>query len=475
MSEQNTADNWRLEDTGDTLDQWKLQEAEQARVAQWQLQRTQYGDPSWQPVDYERQPARRGSWLLPLLVGLALIAVFAYGVWIGLGTLGITNVASLWPSFQVVPTATPAGAAVSSVVVTTTVEATPTVAPIATATTAPTNTPELPPTPELKVEQQIVRITNQYGVNARREPTTEGDPMQVLQQGEEFLVIEEREDGWLQVALPSAELAWISSEFVESRTEQVLLEVANQRRTALGLPPLEASSALATTADGAVALVATATVVSQAITETTPITGTQPTTATQAVTNTAVLTGPVALGAGAEITGTVNITAGLNARSAPNTTAQPVVLLNGGTVLTITGRSADNEWLQIRLADNTVAWVFAEYVDIVAGVNASPVATPDATTAPAPTSSTAVTTTNEPTGTGPSASVSSLSGANARLVPDRNTAAFDVIPYDVVLTVEGRTADNEWLQVEYEGQLVWVLVSTVSLNTDLASLPVVTP
>jgi hypothetical protein len=40
MSEQNTADNWRLEDTGDTLDQWKLQEAEQEKVAQWQLQRT---------------------------------------------------------------------------------------------------------------------------------------------------------------------------------------------------------------------------------------------------------------------------------------------------------------------------------------------------------------------------------------------------------------------------------------------------
>lgn len=40
MSEQNTADNWRLEDTGDTLDQWKLQEAEQNQAEQWQLQRT---------------------------------------------------------------------------------------------------------------------------------------------------------------------------------------------------------------------------------------------------------------------------------------------------------------------------------------------------------------------------------------------------------------------------------------------------
>jgi hypothetical protein len=65
MSEQNTADNWRLEDTGETLDQWKLQEAEQTQLGQWQLQRSRAAEPGWQPVDYERQTPRRGSWVLP--------------------------------------------------------------------------------------------------------------------------------------------------------------------------------------------------------------------------------------------------------------------------------------------------------------------------------------------------------------------------------------------------------------------------
>ena len=488
MSEQNTADNWRLEDSGDTLDQWKLQETEQTQVAQWQLQGGRTDEVGWQPVDYERQTPR-GSWVLPFLVGLALIAVFAYGVWIGLGTLGITNLSSALSFLQTAPTPTIAAAvptepaAVAAALTPTTAPPTATVAPTATATPVVSPTPVL-----LKVEQQVVRVTNLYGVNARREPTTEGDPLQVLQQGQEFVVVDTGADGWLQIALPSAELVWITSEFVESRVESVLLDVVNQRRAALNLPPLDPSAAQPATPEESVALLATATAISQTVTGTQPITGTQavtttpPTTATQPTTVTEPVTAtetpglPVVPVAAVEITGTVNITAGLNARSAPATTAQPVILLNGGTVLTLTGRSADSQWLQTRLADNTVAWVFAQYIDVSSPISTLPVAIPSATTAP----STPVTTTNAITGTGQTqqpatASVNSLSGANARLTPDRNAASSTVIPYDVVLTVLGRTTNNEWLQVEYQSQSVWVLVSTVSLNRDLATLPVVTP
>ena len=180
------------------------------------------------------------------------------------------------------------------------------------------------------------------------------------------------------------------------------------------------------------------------------------------------------------ITGTVNITAGLNARSVPTTTGQPVVLLGGGDVVTITGRSADSQWLQIRLADTSEAWVFAQSIDI----SSTPVATPAPVTpitTTAPLTSTSALTTNVPsagttaTGETVSASVSSISGANARLTPDRNADSFRIIPYDTVLAVSGRSANNEWLQVEYENQPVWVLVSAVSLSADLATLQVVTP
>lgn len=481
MSDQNTADNWRLEESGDTLDQWKLQETEQTQIGQWQLEGSQYGEAAWQPVEYERQLPRRGSWLLPLLVGLALIAVFVYGVWIGLGTLGITDFTAVLSSFQTVPTPT-LEVAVAQVPATPIAEATATTLP--TATAVPTNTPEPSPSPTpapLKVEQQIVRVTIDVGVNARREPSAEAELIEILPQNSEYLVTEARTDGWLQIALPSTELAWISSEFVESRSEQVLLEMANQRRTALNLPPLDASLAVTRTAEP-VAAVPTATVMTatETLTGTQPVTGAQPATITQPIPTGVTPTLPITPSSSVAITGTVNITAGLNARSTPTTTGLPVALLGGGVVIPIVGRSADGEWLQTRLDDGTEAWVFAQYIDVSESV-VVPIATPGVLP-PLPSPPTPITittpvteTADQPVPGGVSASVSSLSGANARLAPDRTATSFAVIPYDIVLTVQGRTANNEWLQVEYQGQTVWVLVSTVSLTTDLTLLPVVTP
>ncbi len=488
MSEQNTADNWRLEDTGDTLDKWKLQEAEQTQVSAWQLQSGQPSDANWQPVEYERQPTRRGSWVLPLLVGVALIAVFSYGVWIGLGTLGIDmgdlGINSFLPSLQTEPTPTVAAAVVPIGETTPAAEIAATVAPTTTTdavaeTAPPTPIPSPTPAP-LLVTEQIVRITNQYGVNARREPSVDGELIQVLEQGAEYLVIEERADGWVQIAMSATEQAWVSAEFVEIRAEEVLLEAANQRRAALSLPLLEDATAQQPTAEQLAALNAAATATAQTIT------GTQTLTATQPVTGVQPITAPGAAVTGAEITGTVNITAGLNARSTPVTNTLPIELLGGGVVITVTGRTADGNWLQARSDENAEIWVFSEYIDLAVAVDSLPVATPGVVPAlpgatTAVTTTTSLTTTTAPTDTAgqsgeePTASVSSLSGANARLAPDRNAESFEVIAYNVILPVVGRTANDEWLQVDYQGQSVWVLVSTVSLTVDLDTLPVVTP
>ncbi|MCE7983829.1 MAG: SH3 domain-containing protein [Caldilinea sp. CFX5] len=492
MSEQNTADNWRLEDTGETLDQWKLQEAEQTQMAQWQLQRSRAAEAGWQPVDYERQAPRRGSWVLPSLVGVALVAVFAYGVWIGLGALGMTNLANSFPD-SLTGAATPTAAAVAvadpgaDATATALAAVPPTPEPTATATMPPTNTPTPEPTatPEPpKVEQVIVRITAAGGLNGRREPSPAGEVAQVLPVGQEFYSPEQRDDGWMQVALETKELLWISSDptLVQIRSELMPLDVVNERRAALGLPPLDASAAVSGTVAG---LVDTAPRAGGTLTATTPVESTPGVTTTQLPTVTQPLTPPlvtqpttptVAL----VITGTVNITAGLNARSVPTTTGEAVSLLVGGDVVTITGRSADSQWLQIRLADNTEAWVFAQYIDI----RSTPV-TPPATTAPitptTPVTTTPAITTSVPspptggTGQTATASVNSLGGANARLQPDRNLDAVSLVPYDTVLTVRGRSANNEWLQVDYQNQTVWVLVTTVSLSANLESIPVVTP
>lgn len=479
MSEQNTADNWRLEDTGETLDQWKLQEAEQTQMAQWQLQRGQAAEAGWQPVDYERQAPRRGSWVLPSLVGVALVAVFAYGVWIGLGALGLGGIANAFPPALTGATPTTNPVAVANLDVTPTATTVPpTTEP--TATLAPTNTPTPVPTatPEpLKVEQLIARVTVAGGVNGRREPSAESEVVQILPQGQEYLITDNNDAEWMQVALTTTELVWISSALVETRAELLPLEVANQRRAALNLPALEASAAITTPLAGPVASAPTPTAGqlptdTQTIATTPGLTATQPSTGTQPITA-PVVAQPETPSVVVAITGTVNITAGLNARSVPTTTGQPVALLAGGAVVTITGRSADSEWLQIRLADNTDAWVFAQYIDISAAPGSG--ALPGVST-PLTTTNNVTTTTGAPaTGSDASASVISLAGANARLSPDLNADSLGVIPYDGVLPVRGRTADGEWLQVDYEGRQVWILATTVSLSTELASLPVVTP
>ncbi len=494
MSEQNTADkntadNWRLEDTGDTLDKWKLQEAEQTQVSPWQLQSGQPSDANWQPVEYERQAPRRGSWVLPLLVGLALVAVFSYGVWIGLGTLGITDFASLVPSMQTEPTPTevaaalPIGETAPAATITETVAATATTAAVVD-TTPPT--PEASPTPApLFVEEKLAEILNQYGVNARSAPSVDGELILVLDQGNEYLVLDDvGTANWVQIAISSTQQGWVSAEFVEVRTEQVLLEAANQRRAALNVPLLEDSSAQSATAEQAAALSVTTTLPSAAITETLTVTNTPPVTATEAPTAGAVLTEPVAPVATALITGTVNITVGLNARSTPVTNTLPIETLLGGAVITVTGRSEDSNWLQAISAENPEIWVFSEYIDLSVAVDTLPVATPGVVPTP-PSATTPLSATNTLTDTLPSttgeapgdlsASVSSLSGANVRLAPDRNADSFAAVAYDTALPVLGRSADNEWLQVEYEGESVWVLVSTVSLSADVASLPIVTP
>lgn len=491
MSEQNTADNWRLEDTGETLDQWKLQEAEQTQMAQWQLQRGRAAEAGWQPVDYERQAPRRGSWVLPSLVGVALVAVFAYGVWIGLGALGITSLANSFPSAligEATPTATTVAVAAADVSAAATATALAAVPPTPepTATAIPTLAPTLEPTatPEPpKVQQVIVRVTVPGGLNGRREPNPAGEVVQVLPVGQEFYSPEQRDDGWMQVALETKELLWISSDptLVQIRSELMPLDVVNERRAALGLPLLDASAA----ASGAVAgLVNTAPTTGGTLTDTTPVASTPGLTLTQLPTVTQpvtpLVTSPATLPVALVITGTVNITAGLNARSVPTTTGEAVRLLGGGDVVTITGRSADSEWLQIRLDNSTEAWVFAQYIDL----NNAPV-TPPATAAPitttAPIATTPAITTSVPstptggTGQGFTVAVSSLGGANARLSPDRSADPVSLIPYDTVLTVRGRTANNEWLQVDYQNQMVWVLVTTVLLNSNVESVPVVTP
>ncbi len=479
MSDQNTADNWRLEDTGNTGKQWKLQETEQNRIAQWQLQDESYEDVGWQPVAYEREPRQQGGgWVLPTLVGLALVAVVAYGAWIGLTQFNVSNfsIGSLISNATFTPVATEVGGVTEPIVnaptaVVATAPIVTTETPVPTATLPPATSPTLAP---VLVDQRYVRISNQYGVNARSEPSTAAEIVDLLEVDETF-ILEQTQAEWLQIAVSNGVLAWISAEFAEQYTEQKPLAEANSERSALGLPLLaspEGDTPIATPVAATTPLTTTAAPV-----VTTPIT-TTPTAPTLA-------TGP-----GATITGTVNITVGLNARSAPEASAALVTLLPGNAELTLTGRTSDNSWLRTTVSESVPVWVFAEFVTVGGDVNTLPTTggtapitgtllttgtlTELSTTPVVTTTTPSTATTSAPAGA--TATVNSILGTGVRQGPSRDADALTTLPFDRVYPVLARSADNEWVQIAVEADLQgWVLVSSINLSVDLATLPVVVP
>ncbi len=464
MSDQNVANNWRLEETGETQDRWKLQEADQGLVTQWQLQDEPRTEAAWQPVDYTRERPGPGNWVLPSLVVIALIAVVGYIAWIGLTRFNLLTATSPTDALQTpVGVATSAADANTPAALAANTEMTPTVAPTPAPTEAPTAiiVPTPAPTPTVaRVEQVFISVSDPAGVNARSEPNATSAVVKLLESGQRVLVVAQEQD-WIQVALARNSLAWVKAEFVDRSSQLVSLDEANQRRVELGLVPLVSSPA-PSAATGAV-------------TGTIPSTLTVGVTNTTGVTNITGITNPTTtepLLVSAPLTATINISTGLNARTVPTTTGTPIKLLSNGARYKVTGRSADNQWLQITLEDGALAWVFAEYVNVNGNTNTLPVPSTSATL----TTTTTLSGTTGATGGEATLTVSSLSGANARPTPDRTAASLTLFPFEAALSVVGRSADNQWLQVKLDdGKLGWMLTSAVKLNVDIATLLVVNP
>ncbi len=478
MSDQDITNKWRLEDTGETQDRWKLEDAEQQALQRWQLQDERQSETPWQPVDYTRDGGGAGNWLLPSLVVIAFVAVVAYIAWIGLtraGVLTTTPPAGSVAEANNTP-GTPAdvsGNSASTGAPTATVTIAATEPPVETPTVAPTDTPA--PTPTVaQIEQQFVSVNDPAGVNARSAPDTTAAVVKLLEPGQRVLIVDQNND-WIQVALAKDTLAWVKAEFVERSSQLISLDEANQRRAELGLPPL-ASPPPSPAAS-------------------TEVTNTVASTTTTGVTAAPNTTAPTV---SASLTATISSTGGLNARISPSTTATTVKLLADGARYKATGRSADDQWLQVVLEDGTNAWVFAEFVRVSGNVAELPVPTAATGATGVITRSTTlsstpalsgfagvtatVNTTPVPTragnaaGTGATATVSNLAGANTRATPDRTAKVLTLFPFEAVLPAIGRSADNQWVEVRLEdGQTAWMLTSAVKLSTDIATLPVANP
>ena len=583
MSADDSLKNWQVEDGGKGADRYVMTGSETEPPKQLQLQEDAAGGSQWQPIDYRRQTGPRRNWILPSVVIVALLGVLAYVGWIAFGqvvgsdtgsnpfTAMMTAITDVMGS-QVATAPTPEVSA-AAVVTETIVAEEPTATVVVTATLEPeptataTSAPAPTPTPAL-VELITGAVTEAAGVNARREPATTAEVVRLLAQDAAVTVVAEQDD-WLQVILDDNTVAWVSSAFIERKTELVQLARLNEILVAAGLPAIApAAPAPATTAtdgaapgvtlpavvigepginarnapdlvtgvtvmqlnkDAAVSAVgrnedsqwlavelpeggygwvltqfvsvqgdvATLGVVTPEIlaawaaAETAPA-GVAPAeaalveavpTATSApalpvlevspILPPAPFTNTLPLGAAVAISDPV----GVNARATPSADGELLIVVPNGAVLAAVGRSEDGEWIQVRLPDDRLAWMARTVINVSDNIDTAPVggaenaiATPTAEpAAAAPAAPAAVVPVDAAVAT-----VTNQLGANLRSVPDRNTNPVVTVNNGETFPAIGRTGDGAWVQLALpDGTTGWALATTVSLDTDVNSLPVI--
>ena len=142
----------------------------------------------------------------------------------------------------------------------------------------------------------------------------------------------------------------------------------------------------------------------------------------------------------------------LNVRSGPGLDAGLIGTMNSGEQYAVTGESGG--WYSVDFKGQA-GWVFGEYAIVTGGTVAS-------------SGGGAASSAGAPTG------VKFTTGniLNFRTAPGESSSVIEFIPYQTVLDVIGRSGDNNWLRVNFNGRAGWVAASYGSISGDLASVPV---
>lgn len=157
---------------------------------------------------------------------------------------------------------------------------------------------------------------------------------------------------------------------------------------------------------------------------------------------------------------------GVNVRLYPAIGAEVIATVNAGYSTNILSRSPDNQWVQVVIAGQ-LGWIGTPVLAIVSGdLNSAPVSDPR--TIPYggfenPRSG-LTSVTSQWTGK------LQTSGLRVRGGPGRAYPVLANAPRYAIMSLLGRTADNVWLQVNYEGTLGWVATQFVELQQGIGTL-----
>ncbi len=180
----------------------------------------------------------------------------------------------------------------------------------------------------------------------------------------------------------------------------------------------------------------------------------------------------------------------LNLRGDPSLDQRAVGRVFAGSMLPVTGQSADKKWWRVLNTDSGVTiegWVSAEFVtpDSACKPGSVPVIVPGAQ-APAQTSTQALApsaTPGKPTATVPADSgpctLMTTTVASLRSGPSRANTILGQIPERTALTALQKSSDGQWWNISYEAldgttQTGWVGSGVVFASASCAALPAVT-
>ena len=151
----------------------------------------------------------------------------------------------------------------------------------------------------------------------------------------------------------------------------------------------------------------------------------------------------------------------VNVRSGPGMEYQRIGALDPGNSADITGRTNDNEWLQIDF-DGQQGWIAYFVVTVTGSLG-------DVAVAGIPVTAM--------TRVPPKVQVVTRYNVNLRAEPVIGSPIIDVIPFDTTLTTDARANnDGTWLRVSYNGgEQGWLLSRLVNINGSLGTLPIIQP
>ncbi len=156
----------------------------------------------------------------------------------------------------------------------------------------------------------------------------------------------------------------------------------------------------------------------------------------------------------------------LNVRSGPGLNYNVISMVYGNDTLSLTGRTADNGWLQVRLPPiGQEGWVMARYVEIGSGsINDLPIINGGTPPSPLPVSPTATVAVNQ---------------LNVRGGPGLGYNVIATLGWGDHAPLLGRSSDGKWLQIQVSSPYPtfaiptgWVLARYVWSSVPIFQLPV---